>query len=146
MRAAEAACRATATSTQAAFAARRRNRRHIRFPRRCDQGRGATASVSCARSMDCKPSRSARLRTVDAEPPRLRGYTGTRPDALRACGTKAWLGQLVGCRYAGLNRGCSTLAAFLYDTRHAAKVANAFSGVRSGFSANSKIETPSKLT
>src|SRR6266851_7252886 len=46
-----------------------------------------------------------------------------------------------GCRDAGLNTGCSTLAAFLYDTYHAAKVANAFSGVRSGFRANSKIET-----
>ena len=49
-------------------------------------------------------------------------------------------------RDARLGGGCSALAAFLYDTRHATKVANAFSGDRSGFSANSKIETLSKLT
>ena len=40
----------------------------------------------------------------------------------------------------GVSRGS------FYDTRHAAKVATAFSGVKSGFTANSKIETLSKLT
>ena len=39
-----------------------------------------------------------------------------------------------------------TLASRLYDTRHAAKVANAVSGVRSGLRVNSKAETFSNWT
>jgi len=42
--------------------------------------------------------------------------------------------------------GRRTLAVRIYDTRHAAKVANAVSGVRSGLRVNSKAETFSNWT